>query len=230
MTQDHHSQSLIDEMNRYYDARAPWHDQYMDAHSPQQLAQRFSTVIDAIRPIITGKTLLDVACGTGNWTRLLAPMAASILGLDRSDSCLQIARAKLPDCANVQFVQDDAYQLETLNDQFDVLFAADFWSHMPKKMIGPFLRNATGWLKPGATGVFLDMSWQSFFEDDPSQTDVDGNRIFLRHLPDGSEFHVVKNFPTESEMRELIAPYGNTVRYTLYSELHRWMVCFKFAA
>jgi 2-polyprenyl-3-methyl-5-hydroxy-6-metoxy-1,4-benzoquinol methylase len=230
MTQDRHSHSLIEEMNRYYDARAPWHDQYMDAHSPQQLAQRFSSVIDSIRPIVTGKTILDVACGTGNWTQLLAPMAASVRGLDRSDSCLQIARAKLPDYANVQFVQDDAYQLETLNDQFEVLFAADFWSHIPKSMIGPFLRNAAGRLKPGAAGIFLDMAWQSFFEEDPSQTDADGNRVFLRHLPDGSEFHVVKNFPTVLELRETIAPYGNAVRYIPFNDLNRWMVCFEFAA
>ena len=225
---DPYSLRLIEEMNRYYEARAPWHDEYMDVRSLEEMTKRFSRILDFIRKYLDGQRVLEIACGTGNWTRLIAPLAASVTAVDNSISSLQIAKPKLAEFDNVRLVQANAYKLDCLNREFDVLFSADFWSHIPKKAIESFLNAASGKLSPGAYSIFLDMSWQTFFQSEKSDLDEDVNRVSLRSLPNGSEFHVVKNFPTEDELREIIRPFGNAIRFTSFPELQRWLVCFRF--
>ncbi len=226
---DEYSLSLVEEMNCYYEARAPWHDQYMDIHSREQTSQRFKNVIATIEPYLKRKRVLEIACGTGNWTQLIAPIAASVVAIDSSPTSLAMARAKLVTCKNVQLIQDDAYQLIHLSGHIDAVFMADFWSHIPKKLIHPFLNNLRGRLAPKAAGIVLDMSRKTHFEKEDSRIDADGNRISLRRLPDGREFQVVKNFPSETDLRDAIMPLGEALHYIAFRELQRWLVCFNFA-
>ncbi|HKK20034.1 MAG TPA: hypothetical protein VJ983_01065, partial [candidate division Zixibacteria bacterium] len=63
------SDDLIEQMNRYYEARAPWHDQYMSYTSNEQLESALKPIVELLNPIIRGTRVLEVACGTGNWTQ-----------------------------------------------------------------------------------------------------------------------------------------------------------------
>ncbi len=44
-------------------------------------------------------------------------------------------------------------------------------------------------------------------------TDGDGNTFSLRRLDDGSEWKVLKNYPTENEVRGDIAPFASDIEY-----------------
>ncbi len=60
--------------------------------------------------------LLDVACGTGRHAAALASLGYEILGVDRSDSAIEAARARAPGAA---FALLDMSDLDTLADDFD---------------------------------------------------------------------------------------------------------------
>ncbi len=226
MSELDHSQSLIEEMKRYYEARAPWHDDYMSYESPERMETLMRPIIDAISPAIAGKRVLEIGCGTGNWTRILAERAESVVAIDASAGALKIAADNLAETGNVSLRQADAYDLQSLDGSFDALFAADFWSHVPLGLIPEFVPSISAKLSEKGRACFLDMSSNRYFEREPSRVDVDGNRISRRVLPDGSAFDVVKNFPSEEDLSRILEPHARAVEFHEFNDLERWMVAF----
>lgn len=214
----------IEQMNCYYEARAPWHDQYMSYESNERMEEFLKPTIDVIEEMLRDKRILEIACGTGNWTEVLAKRAASIVAIDISPSALAIARSKLSDYSNVAFLEGDAYSLDNTGDSFEVLFSADWWSHIPKGILPAFLDSALSKLLPGSEAIFTDMTLFDYFKREPCRYDDDNNRLSLRTLPDGSQFEVIKNFPNESEIRHILLKYGDAIAYHEFCALDRWMV------
>ncbi len=218
---------LIDEMNEYYNRRAPWHDHYMEYTTPEKMEQLLNPIIKYIEEYIRDKNILEIGCGTGNWTQVLAKKAKSVLATDSSPTAIKIARKKLSEFKNVSLQVSDAYTLDNVAGQFNCLFASDWWSHIPKSKIAVFLKTITAKLVPGAYVLFLDMAWKDFFQNEPYHYDKEGNRISIRSLPDGSEFRVVKNFPTEDEIRDSIIDFGTNIVYKEFAPLKRWLISFR---
>lgn len=214
-------------MNRYYEARAPWHDYYMSYTSNEKMEALLRPIVDIVEPIITAKNVLELACGTGNWTQALAKRAKTVTAQDISPTALGIAREKLSDYDNVTLIEGDAYHPKNTNGSFDVLFSSDWWSHIPKEKQSAFLGSALANLHSGSKAIFLDMSMAPHFEKEPCRYDHHHNRISLRKLPDGTPFEVVKNFPTEEELRALLAPYSKKTDYFNFTSLARWMIVFE---
>ena len=79
-----------------------------------------------------GDRVLDVACGPGSTSRLIAELgAAEVVGLDTDPAVLEIAEAWRPDTA-VSYVQADAQgSLPFPDDSFDVAHLADFYDLAP---------------------------------------------------------------------------------------------------
>ncbi len=211
-------------MNLYYDARAPWHDQYMSYKSNRDMEKLLAPIIATFENMISGKSVLEIACGTGNWTQVLAKRAAFVTAVDISPRALTKAREKLAGYNNVTFMLGDAYSLDNITDCFCVVFAADWWSHIPKKAISPFLQSIKRKSCSSSTAIFIDMLFDEHFRQFPFYFDEDNNQISRRTLPDGSEFTVVKNFPNEFELREILGDYGRVLNYYEFSSLKRWMV------
>lgn len=220
------AKELIEEMNRYYEARALWHDSYMSYDSNEVMEELLRPIVDILEEMIVGKTVFEIACGTGNWTQILAKRAATVLASDISPTAMEIARKKLSICCNVSTILSDAYDLGNIHNRFDVLFAADWWSHIPKQCIHGFLENARIKLHPRSTAIFIDMSFSKFFEEEPCILDNARNRVSIRKLPDGSKYRVVKNFPSESELRQILVSHARTINYYEFPTLRRWMLVF----
>jgi len=215
-------EDLIRQMNAYYDRRAPDHDRFMSYTDNANMEALLKPIIDIIEPHITDRKVLEIACGTGNWTQVLAKRARSVVATDVNESVLEIARTK-PIEGNVTFRAHNAYAVNQLQGDFDVAFAADWWSHIPKSMLSPFLRRLHTALSPGGTIIMLDMTVRDLFRDEPSYIDEDGNRVSLREV-DGREYPVIKNFPAESELREMVSEYAASISYHEYDELERWLL------
>ena len=76
---------------------------------------------------LTGKeTLLDIGCGEGKTTALLATYLphGKVVGIDSSEEMVALARQNFPHCkyANLSFLRMDAREL-TFREQFDVAFS-----------------------------------------------------------------------------------------------------------
>lgn len=84
-------------------------------------------------PFPTGASVLDVGCGTGVLTRLLARLAGitEVTGVDPAPSLLDRARELASGLANVTFLEGDARGLPVEKESFDVVVFDSTLSHVP---------------------------------------------------------------------------------------------------
>ena len=104
-----------------------------------------------------GHQVLDLCCGTGDWTIQLAKNAgADITGLDFSENMLKVAREKTADIENITLVQGDATELPYDNNAFDIITIGFGLRNLPdyEKAVKEFYRV----LKPGGQLVILETS------------------------------------------------------------------------
>ncbi len=220
------SDDFINEMNAYYDSRAEWHDDYMSYESNAKMEEQLEPIISLIEKYIVNKDVLEIACGTGNWTQVLARRAKSVLATDINQSVIDIALGKEYKSTKPEFVIADAYTLDNIGTTHDVTFAADFFSHIPIPKVGLFIRSAANRLRSGGTIIVLDMLPHEGLEIDKHQYDDDGNFYCLRTLPNGERFRVIKNFPDQVQLSDYFACLGGNLKYYQNDALKRWLVIF----
>jgi len=192
-------------MQAYYAQRAREYERVYDKPERQADLARLRADVPAL---FTGQRVLEIACGTGYWTPLIAAQAAAVLALDNAEETLAIARSKQYPKANVRFEQGDAYRLPEWPEPFSACFAGFWWSHVPLGRMDAFLAAATRSVAPGALIAFLDNRYVEGSSTAISRRDGDGNSYQLRRLDDGSAHEVLKNFPTESELIRRAARCG----------------------
>lgn len=217
----------IEAMKVYYDRHAPCHDACMSYSDNQHMENLLSPIVEIVVPYVSDRTVLEIACGTGNWTEVLAKRASSVLAVDSSPAVLDIAGKKLEHLKNITLKEADAYVLDGITGPFDMAFAADWWSHMPKSSIRLFLENLHKRLGTGSRIIFLDMMMREVFENEIVYYDTDGNRVSLRTLPDGSEFEVIKNFPSKKDLLTILKGSGEDIYYLEFEPLKRWMLTYR---
>ncbi|RQH03534.1 class I SAM-dependent methyltransferase [Natrarchaeobius oligotrophus] len=86
-------------------------------------------VLDAIMPV-ENRNVLEIACGTGRFTVLLADQGADVVGLDISTAMLQQGRAKagrIEQEGTLEFLRGDAGRLPFPDDHFDTVIAMRFF-------------------------------------------------------------------------------------------------------
>jgi ubiquinone/menaquinone biosynthesis C-methylase UbiE len=86
-------------------------------------------VLDALEPIEDSE-VLEIACGTGRFTVMLAERGADIVGLDISGPMLQQGRSKAQTAGvadRLEFLRGDAGRLPFPDDSFDSVLAMRFF-------------------------------------------------------------------------------------------------------
>jgi demethylmenaquinone methyltransferase/2-methoxy-6-polyprenyl-1,4-benzoquinol methylase len=99
------------------------------------------------------------------------------------------------------FAIADAYALPAALGRFDAALAVFWWSHVPRERIDEFLASLHGRLEPGARVVLMDNRYVEGSSTPISEIDARGNTYQQRRLADGSQVRVLKNFPSEAELR-----------------------------
>jgi len=176
---------------------------------------------------LAGEDVLEVACGTGYWTQVIAQTAKSITATDINEEVLQIARAKDYSGKNVIFEKKDAFQLSSLAGRFASGLAAFWWSHLKKSEIAKFLQHFHQALSPDAKVVFIDNKYVPGSSIPISRTDETGNTYQLRALADGTLYEVLKNFPGESELRKAVNGLAKNIRF--FDLTYYWLLSYQKA-
>lgn len=209
-------------MHAYYAARAPYYDAvylkperrediaFLSGHLPSRLA---------------GRSVLEVACGTGYWTRHIARSALRMVATDGTAEPLEFARLR-PDTSNVVFAQSDAYALPESLGQFNGAFAGLWFSHVPIGARTVFLHSLHRRLLPGARVVLIDNGAVQLQDFAVAETDADGNTYQHRTLRDGTMHRVLKNFPSESELHALFEPVASNVVFRQLQNF--WLLEYEF--
>jgi len=161
---------------------------------------------------LRGRSVLEVACGTGYWTQFLAPAVRRLVATDALAEPLALARLRSATGA-VIFAQGDAYRLPPGLGLFDGAFAGLWLSHVAVQNRSAFLKSLHCRLLPCARVLLLDNSTVQCREHPIVDTDALGNTYQRRTVCDGRTFRILKNFPTEQELRALVSPFATSVHY-----------------
>ena len=211
----------MDKLAEYYAKRAPEYERFYD--KPERQAD-LSLLRKRVGGMAAGRKVLEVACGTGWWTEVLAPAAGQVTALDVNEEVLAIARAKPLPPGRVEFRRADAYALPDLGRRHDLVFAAFWWSHVPRARLDEFLAGCVRASAPGALLAFLDGRYVEGSSTAIARQDAEGNTYQSRTLADGSVHEVLKNYPSESELiqRGTRSGWGANVELLPY----HWLLTF----
>jgi protein-L-isoaspartate O-methyltransferase len=214
--------SLVDDVSRYYAERAPVYDETAGYTDPQAELLR-ATIKARYQEMFRGHAVLEIACGTGYWTRTIAEVAESVLATDINPSLVAQARDRCRCLPNVTLQIADAYTLAGVPTGFSAAFGIWWWSHVPKERLPGFLRALHGKLQPGGFVLFVD---QLPYTGHVRRRDPQGNTIEQRSLPDGRLFEIVKNFPAEEDVRTVLAGIADNVEYIERPDERSWNVSY----
>jgi MPBQ/MSBQ methyltransferase len=103
-----------------------------------------------------GTTVLDVGCGIGGSSRILAKdYGFKVTGITISPQQVKRARELTPEGVDAQFQVDDAMAMSFPDASFDVVWSIEAGPHMPDKAI--FARELMRVIKPG--GILVVADW-----------------------------------------------------------------------
>ncbi|MCU0532947.1 MAG: methyltransferase domain-containing protein [Hydrococcus sp. Prado102] len=104
----------------------------------------------------TGTTVLDVGCGIGGSSRILArDYGFAVTGITISPQQVKRAQELTPEGLNAQFAVDDAMALSFPDASFDVVWSIEAGPHIPDKAM--FAKELLRVLKPG--GILVVADW-----------------------------------------------------------------------
>lgn len=182
----------------YYQARAA---EYDDTYSERMSMPRLAKALDALP--ISGD-VVELACGTGQWTRLLSRRARSLTALDAAPEILRRARDRMRGTAT-RFIEADIFGWEP-DRQYDTVFFAFWLSHVPPAEMEPFWDLLRWTLAPGGCVVFLDdSSAKAEIEDPAHEAPVPAVH---RTLSDGSRHLAVKVLRDPAELTSQLNGLG----------------------
>lgn len=190
--------ALLAEQRAYYrDGAAEYDRPYAEYEELQQLL----TVVDDL-PI--AGDVLELACGTGQWTPLLAERARSVTAVDAAAEVLALARARTVS-PKVRFLAADVFEWLPSRRYQTVFFA--FWlSHVPPERLPDFWRTVATALTPDGKAIFVDdgpatASEEHVLTNQPAPA-------VLRRLDDGSQYRIVKVFHDAGTLTDDLTALG----------------------
>jgi SAM-dependent methyltransferase len=224
---------IIDAQIAYYRARASEYDAWwfrtgrFDRGPANNAAWRTDAgiveaavagMLAASRP----SSVLELACGTGLFTRHLAPRVDTVTAVDASPEVIEINRRRVA-APNVRYVEADLFAFAP-ERRYDCVFMSFWLSHVPHARFGAFWSMVRGALAPGGRAYLIDSA------HDPTSHAVDHATpdphagIVTRKLEDGREFRIVKVFWEPAKLAERLRGCGYdahiaaTPRYFIYGE------------
>ena len=212
----------MDTLAAYYARRAA---EYERVYARPERQGDLSRLRDRIRNLLAGRRVLEIACGTGWWTEVIAPCAAEVTALDLSDEMLAIARGKRYPEGRVSLARGDCHALPQFGRRHDALLAAFWWSHVPLARVDAFLAGAEEAIAPGGLLVFVDNRYVEGSSTPVARRDAEGNTYQMRRLGDGSMHEVLKNFPETGELQGRVARRGTAVR--IEQTDYYWLLCYR---
>jgi len=141
--------SLLAEQVAYYGARA---HEYDATHSFDSASH--AKLLDALRAFRPRGRVLELACGTGQWTVELARHASLLTAVDASPEMIALNRARVAQ-GNVRYVEADLFSWSA-PERYDVVFFSMWLSHVPPQRFDGFWALVADCSKPTGRVFFID--------------------------------------------------------------------------
>lgn len=117
----------------YYMNDCGGYDDFVKSNGTK-IEQRLQDVCNLINPTQDDK-ILDVGCGRGELSYVLATMGADVTGLDYSEDAIKIAKRTYDGrLDNLKYIREDIFKVENL-DVFDKIVMADVVEHIEQDIL-----------------------------------------------------------------------------------------------
>jgi demethylmenaquinone methyltransferase/2-methoxy-6-polyprenyl-1,4-benzoquinol methylase len=199
-----------------YDRGPEWNARWRDDVADVEAA--LERWLEARRPA----SALELACGTGLFTRRLAPRVDRLTAIDASPEVIAINCARVA-ANNVEYVEADLFAWQP-RARYDVVFFSFWLSHVPDDRFAAFWQLVATALAPDGAAYLIDSAF------DPTSTAKDHAvpereaGIVSRKLNDGREFQIVKLFYEPAALAAKLERIGfssdirQTRQYFIYGE------------
>ena len=196
---------VLSQQKRYYAERAPEYEDWWYRRGRYELdpgalarwqadAAEVESALEVRAPL--GR-VLELAAGTGIWTRKLVPLAERVVGVDANPETLA------HNTPEADLVGADVFDWSP-RGRFDLVFFSFWLSHVPEGRLDEFWDLVRTSLEPGGR-VFLVDSGAG--DTAHTGTDQDGWQE-TRSLADGRTFRIVKRRWKPAELEERVRPHG----------------------
>ncbi|WP_432252957.1 class I SAM-dependent methyltransferase [Streptomyces sp. HNM1019] len=194
--------ALLAEQRAYYRAGAAAYDRPYAEH------EALRELLAAADGLPIAGDVLELACGTGQWTVRLAERARSVTAVDAAAEVLALARARTASHC-VRFLEADLFEWQPPR-RYDTVFFAFWLSHIPPAWLPGFWNTVAAALAPGGKAIFIDdgpagAAYEEVLADQSAPA-------ALRRLDDGSQYRIVKVFHDARALTDDLTALGWSVR------------------
>lgn len=203
----------------FFTSIADLYDAQFHDESDEERQDDLDDVAEQVAELMRGHTVLELGCGTGYWTDVLAETAKSVLATDISEAMLNVAREHGEGLENVDYRVADALNLPTDLGKFTAVFAGFLWSHFTRDQQDVFLAGLRTRIGGNALLVLIDDEYVEGASPTVARTDAQGNTWAQFVDAEGKRHELPKNYPTDSALRKRL---GTAVREI---KIGRWDSC-----
>ena len=196
---------VLREQKRYYAERAPEYDDWwyrrgryeLEADALARWQADAAEAEAALEAFVPGGTVLELAAGTGIWTRKLVRLAHRVVAVDANAETLAL------NTTDAELVRADVFEWRP-PERFDVVFFSFWLSHVPHERFDEFWSLVRSALVPGGRVFLVDSG-----AGDSAHTGTDqAEGEETRSLSDGRTFRIVKRRWEPAELVERVRPLG----------------------
>jgi SAM-dependent methyltransferase len=207
------SSALLAEQIEYYGARAPEYEQWFrregrysrGSEADARWFAEFELTRERLRSFRAGGDVLEIACGTGQSTSILAESAATVTAIDAAPEMIAEARRR-PELDTVRFEHADVFDWVPPG-RFDAIVFTFWLSHVPADRTQAFWDLVRDCLAPGGRVFFADSMYAPWATAIDHELEGPEGTPVMRRLNDGRVFRIVKRFfepvTLEQELRGL---------------------------
>ena len=195
---------LIESQREFYDLRAP--DFGDEAVPDRRVSGKMASEVGRalIEEFAPTGDVLELACGSGGFTRELVRHARTVTAVDASARMLERNRREVGD-SRVTYINADIFDWRP-ERRYDAVFFGFWLSHVPPVNFDGFWALVRSSLGPGGRVAFVDEDDRGVTNDDIYL--VDNVPVAPRTLRDGRRFDVVKVYWDPTELQDRLNSLG----------------------
>lgn len=160
---------------------------------------------DEVAQVLRGHVVLELACGSGYWTSVIAQVADSVLATDINPAMIELAEGRGLAGEKVRFRVADALALPADIGEFTAVFVGFFWSHLERDEQEHLLAQLRKRLGKDVLLVVADDAYVEGSSETVARTDAQGTTWQIVVAPDGERCEIPKSYPSDSALRKRLA-------------------------
>ncbi|MGV8894803.1 MAG: class I SAM-dependent methyltransferase [Burkholderiaceae bacterium] len=213
--------TLHTELSAYYTSLATANHSGDSVYALPDRQHEFAVLRERVAELVQGQKVLELACGSGYWTAVMAGTADFVLATDNIPLMLKAAQARDLPGQKVQIAQIDAFEVDFAND-YTACFAGFFWAHVKRELQTDLLARLRKIVGKDGLLILIDDNYLEADTAPVARTDAEGNTYQIETLADGERYEYVKNFPTDSALRKKFAGVAKDIRILRLQ--HTWLM------